>query len=272
MKLLVIILLYTIISYHVIALRREDIHHHNNANSLTNNLADDHDLWMDMLLNTLYQRRNINNPSYVDVIINPFSPILICDYHFMVNDLPSTMTLKINPITVETLNILQPFDILCCQTDAFLEFVKQIIPKLSTPIILFTSQWNISPLILRSAVTDFIRNHSMIAHWVAQNPIYESDTTYSGFPYGIYEGALGAYANALLQFNTSCPKISTLQMSYLSPTHSSRAQLPVVLTKKDPFDVYYSKLASSKYTISPMGDRPDCYRHWEAIGLGLFRY
>ena len=31
---------------------------------------------------------------------------------------------------------------------------------------------------------------------------------------------------------------------------------------------YYLKMAESKYVISPIGDRDDCYRHYEAIGLG----
>jgi len=31
---------------------------------------------------------------------------------------------------------------------------------------------------------------------------------------------------------------------------------------------YYSRMAKSKYILSPNGDRPECYRHYEAIGLG----
>jgi hypothetical protein len=31
---------------------------------------------------------------------------------------------------------------------------------------------------------------------------------------------------------------------------------------------FYEKLSEAKYVISPIGDREDCYRHYEAIGLG----
>jgi hypothetical protein len=31
---------------------------------------------------------------------------------------------------------------------------------------------------------------------------------------------------------------------------------------------YFLEMAKSKYVVSPNGDRPDCYRHYEAIGLG----
>ena len=33
---------------------------------------------------------------------------------------------------------------------------------------------------------------------------------------------------------------------------------------------FYEKVAVSRFLISPHGDRPDCYRHWEAIGLAAF--
>jgi hypothetical protein len=33
-------------------------------------------------------------------------------------------------------------------------------------------------------------------------------------------------------------------------------------------DKYYEEISNYKYVISPHGDRPDCYRHWESIGLG----
>jgi hypothetical protein len=31
---------------------------------------------------------------------------------------------------------------------------------------------------------------------------------------------------------------------------------------------YYRRMHESKYVLSPDGDRPECYRHYEAIGLG----
>lgn len=33
-------------------------------------------------------------------------------------------------------------------------------------------------------------------------------------------------------------------------------------------ETYYRNMAQSKFVFSPNGDRPECYRHYEAIGLG----
>ena len=39
-------------------------------------------------------------------------------------------------------------------------------------------------------------------------------------------------------------------------------------SKKEPVKNFYDKLANSFFTISLSGDRHDCYRHYESIGLG----
>lgn len=58
----------------------------------------------------------------------------------------------------------------------------------------------------------------------------------------------------------------------LTRTHPSRD--PLIAAAKEtnesrlnPFE-FYKILAASRFIFSPVGDRPDCYRHWEAIGLG----
>jgi len=33
-------------------------------------------------------------------------------------------------------------------------------------------------------------------------------------------------------------------------------------------EAYYRMVSETFILVSPRGDRPDCYRHWEAIGLG----
>ena len=35
------------------------------------------------------------------------------------------------------------------------------------------------------------------------------------------------------------------------------------------YETYCNKLIISKFILSPIGDRNDCYRHWEAIGFGV---
>lgn len=50
-------------------------------------------------------------------------------------------------------------------------------------------------------------------------------------------------------------------------TNVNRTKVPSS-NKSLPLDQYYDEIASSSFVISPAGDRPDCYRHYEAIALG----
>ena len=34
-------------------------------------------------------------------------------------------------------------------------------------------------------------------------------------------------------------------------------------------ETYYKNMLNVKFILSPIGDRDDCYRHYEAIGLGV---
>jgi PAS domain-containing protein len=42
----------------------------------------------------------------------------------------------------------------------------------------------------------------------------------------------------------------------------------VVNSSKLSFTRYLEEIQSSRYILSPNGDRPECYRHYEAIGMG----
>lgn len=39
-------------------------------------------------------------------------------------------------------------------------------------------------------------------------------------------------------------------------------------TERVDMETYLEQLASSRFIFSPNGDRPECYRHYEALGLG----
>lgn len=57
-----------------------------------------------------------------------------------------------------------------------------------------------------------------------------------------------------------------VQLLHLGNTNSERAILPTrpSLTPQE----YYAEMSRTKFILSPPGDRPDCFRHWEALGLG----
>ena len=75
---------------------------------------------------------------------------------------------------------------------------------------------------------------------------------------------LNSYSNILLKNIKKNKEISFLPIS--NHTNKCREQLPKLAHIN--IDEYYNKMAESKFIISPIGDRDDCYRHYESIGLG----
>lgn len=204
-----------------------------------------------------------DNESLLHILINPFSPILLCDHHFGVDDVPKHTPIALRPVDEKNAHLVAHMDIVCCQTDQLQTFADRILPLLNNRIILFTHKWNL-PAVARSNWTDSVRQNPIVAHWFSQNPIYESDETYSAFPYGIRETSLEAYAAALLEF--SGRKDTLVQHLHLASTNKERGLLPE--RPKLDLNEYYRNVARAKFLLSPPGDRPDCYRHWEAVGLG----
>lgn len=62
-------------------------------------------------------------------------------------------------------------------------------------------------------------------------------------------------------------KTRSIFVGYISRDSKSGRQV-VPQGEKMPPEEYYKTMHESKYILSPDGDRPECYRHYEAIGLG----
>jgi hypothetical protein len=111
-----------------------------------------------------------------------------------------------------------------------------------------------------------------VQKWFAQNvDIYlkshKNNPKVSPFPYGIREGegtTTEVYRNSFLR-NLQTNKTEMVYAGYLAQ-RSDRSEMPS--GEKLPIPLYLQALAHSLYILSPNGDRPECYRHYEAIGLG----
>lgn len=63
-------------------------------------------------------------------------------------------------------------------------------------------------------------------------------------------------------------KNQLVYLGYISKnTNDGRKSVPMTEREKVPFDVYLRNVAKSKFILSPNGMKPECYRHYEAIGL-----
>lgn len=76
---------------------------------------------------------------------------------------------------------------------------------------------------------------------------------------------LRAYAEALAKNHT--PKSGHVFFSKLGVDHRPHRQ-GLRSGVSLPVEDYYEALRTHRFVLSPDGDRPDCYRNYEAIGLG----
>lgn len=87
----------------------------------------------------------------------------------------------------------------------------------------------------------------------------------SPWPYGSNPKKLDELANELRKD----PPVKN-KMIYLSgfsrATNPQRFHIPG--GPKVPVEQYLREMRESRYIVSPDGDRPECYRHYEAIGMG----
>lgn len=200
-------------------------------------------------------------------IINVFSPYLLCQ-HFIGDEawrwgILSKLPPGKNDInSTSDLSAIKEYDIVQCQLKFFPHFVTNILPRIDKKIVLITSQFEWEGF-MRTELSDSVLNHPNIALWIATNPIYEPSDRYMVFPSGFSPFNLSIYTSILL--NKEIIKTNELTHMHLAPTNPCRELLPK--GDKYPEEEFYDNIRKSKFMISPIGDRDDCYRHYECIGL-----
>ena len=174
----------------------------------------------------------------------------------------------------------QNFDIVLVQVDFFELFQDTILPYLkknNIKIILITCQSHF-PALTKSLRTDNCISHPSIILWISQNPIYYNIKNYLAIPYGLDHRYLTEYINYLKKSNiklinkrTNIANLYSSPHPYHLPGNHIRSKYKEILCdyrKKLSYNDYLKEILHSKFLISPTGDREDCYRHYEAIGLG----
>lgn len=223
-----------------------------------------------MYFERLIKELSVNNTleKCLSTIINPFSLYYLCDHYYGDEIKKYNIPIPIHKNDLKNnkdLSKIKEGDIIHCQVNYFTEFCNDILDKIEVRFILTTGQWHL-PQILKSNLSDKILMHKNVLIWISQNPIYDNNEKYIGFPYGISHFNIKEYAISLLN-NVTCKK--NKELIYLpinNNTNPSRRKLPILSTISS--SNYYNQMANSKFILSPIGDRDDCYRHYEAIGLG----
>jgi hypothetical protein len=195
---------------------------------------------------------------------------------------------KGDAITDANLHLLQSGDSLFVQLHRLHYFVDTILPQLNVSIVLFSTSWtgniwstpaNVQESQLRDRLAEALVSSDKIAHMFLTNPPYVHPKM-SGIPLGLklkknwnkrrlqFTQYVDEYWKFLLTVTEAdVQKRNGVYMGYLDKTHPTRQGLPN--GKKVPFSTYLQHMSEHEYVLSPRGVKPDCYRNWEAIGLGV---
>lgn len=254
-------------------------------------------------MSTLFVDILETNKNLIENIITPLSPYIICN-HFIATEVHShsgwkyidfNFRPKSNDLLVNrNYNDIKNLEIIQVQVDYLDFFCTQVLPiicKNNVKVIIITSQWHI-PQIYQSVQTDNLLRNENILLWISQNPIYTNNMKYMAFPYGICHKALQMYVD-FLKKNKNVLQHNNIQNIAVTNTASSvkttkimngpvgiHAHLPsnhirnvydILGKNTGPICTNYShfldKIMHSEFVISTSGDRDDCYRHYECIGL-----
>ena len=229
---------------------------------------------------------SLENIKPVENFVTPLAPYFICN-HFISTEIHNNsgfkyvgtnLELKANDlIKNKNYNDIKNFEIIQIQVDLFDFFYYEILPiiiKNNIKVVIITSQWHL-PQIQRNHKTDDLLNNNNIILWISQNPIYTNNEKYMAFPYGICHQNINDYVNFIKSNNINTYKNNKILNQHAN-THS---HLPDNHIRKL-FDIFgknsggnlnytdfLTNILNSEFVISTSGDRDDCYRHYECIGL-----
>ena len=228
---------------------------------------------------------DLTNINPIEFLVTPITPYFICN-HFISTEIHSSsckyisinLELKSNDLLKnKNYNDIKNLEIIQIQVDYFDFFYDEILPiicKNNIKIVIITSQYH-SPQIQKNYKTDHLLNNSNILLWISQNPIYTNNEKYMAFPYGINH----IYVNDYLNFIKTNNIHNNKHIKILNQTASAHDHLPNNHIRKmyDIFGINSGKyigytdfliaILNAEFVISTSGDRDDCYRHYECIGL-----
>jgi len=231
-----------------------------------------------------------NCGNYIKSIVTPITPYLLCSHYFSteiykknvkyvggdITQLFTNGTIPNDLYKNKNFDKIKEGDIVQVQVDLFTLFISDILPKISCKIIIFTSQWHL-PQLHKNEITDKCLEDEKIILWISQNPIYENHNKYMAFPYGICHNTVNVYMNYMkenyndiIDINTKdtvCYNSNYVRHGHLPKDHIRMHPIFNNTNHHLPYYKYLNRIIKSKFTISTSGDRDDCYRHYECIGL-----
>jgi hypothetical protein len=164
---------------------------------------------------------------------------------------------------------IRPSSSVYCQVDQLDEFADRHLPRLRGPFVLITGKWHLPALDMSPACQAILASPLLLA-WYSQNQVY--DVPIRPFPYGVHLATAPAVVERIRNPQVKERRVfvpfATMHPHLTGIARTTRVALQSYMSPALPLTEYLDAIASSSFVISPPGDRPDTYRHWEAIALG----
>ena len=228
-------------------------------------------------------RNDSNKKNLTKNIINPLSGFYLADHYYgnapFIENTYFYEPKGNNLLDLNNISKIKDYDIIHVQggrefnymsRNFYAEFVDNVLPKIDKKIILITTSMQYFFFNVDDSYSKRILENDNVILWFLTNICLNDENLKKDinhkmrpFPYGMLFHNIENYVKVLLLENI--PKTITCNHLHLGPNHHTREIFP----KKPNLDSYrfYYEMKISKFILSPTGDRPDCYRHWEAIGL-----
>lgn len=167
--------------------------------------------------------------------------------------------------------------------------VDNTLPHLTTPLVVLTGSYeNSRDFRIPNQSIQRLLNSPVIVHWFCTN-IYETtglqslppklhplalgvepfgkDPKRHPHPVGLIRDTILRHVSFEGQWEDLPNKTLGVFEAYASPfTNPNRANMP--RETRLPLPEYLEQMVQSKFVLSPNGHKPDCFRHYEALGLG----
>lgn len=103
-----------------------------------------------------------------------------------------------------------------------------------------------------------------VQHWYMMNPNFRHPKV-SGWPYGVQSSSIDSI---LATWDMNISRVpGAVYRPYLGVSHRPNRE-GLITERKTDHKSYLKRLRQVEYVLSPDGDRPDCYRNYEALALG----
>lgn len=167
-----------------------------------------------------------------------------------------------------------PNAVIFCEVNKIEVFASDHLPLISAPFVLLTGQKMLPALSDGESARKILQNPNLI-RWFSQNQIFEH-LDIRPFPYGVPFDKSPIIANQLKKSMGSANsqrKGTFVPFARVHP-HLSEEQARIRQEAASeqcpelPYKEYIREISQSLWVVSPPGDRPDTYRHWESIALG----